>query len=81
MVFGTLVLNDDTSRCFFHSSEIFIFGLLGGLKMKIASVTYHISGTVKHIINIFGTFVLDDDISWYFFIYFLKLIFLGLLGG
>ena len=37
MIFGTLVLNDDTSRCFFHCFEIFIFWAVRGLKgLKIA---------------------------------------------
>ena len=44
-IFGTLVLNDNTSRCLFHFFEIFIFwavsgnnsGLLVGVKgLKIA---------------------------------------------
>ena len=37
MIFGTLVLNDDTCRCLFHFFEIFIFGAVRGLKgLKIA---------------------------------------------
>ena len=40
-------------------------------KLKIVtSVTCHISGTVKHMIMIFGTPVLNDDISRVFFHFF-----------
>ena len=40
---------------------------------------HHISGTVKHMITIFGTLALNADISRVFFT-FLKFSFLGLLG-
>ena len=37
MVFGTLVVNVDTSRGFFHFCEIFIFWAVKGVKvLKIA---------------------------------------------
>ena len=34
---------------------------------KITSITCYISGTVQHIIMIFGTLVGNDDISRHFF--------------
>ena len=40
----------------------------------------HISGTVKYMIMIFGTLLLNDDMSRIFFI-FLKFSFFGLLAG
>ena len=80
MVFNTIVLNDDMSRCFFFQFfEIFSFQSVRGIKgqkivqnekITITSVTRYISGTVKHMIMIFGTFVLNDDISRCFFHFF-----------
>ena len=138
LIFGTLVWNDDISRCFFHFFEILIFqalrgvkgqklaqnekellhlsctisqeqysiwswflvhmckmmiypggvfsflkllffGLLGGLKgqknsskwkVTITYVTHHTSGIEKHVIKIFGTLVLNDDIPRHFFHFF-----------
>ena len=41
----------------------------------------HISGTIKHNIMIFGTLMLDDDISRRFLFIILKFSFFGLLAG
>ena len=51
------------------------------MKNNNISVTHHISGTVKHIM-IFGTHVLNDDISrcWFFFHFFEILIFRAVRG-
>ena len=43
--------------------------------MTITSVTQHISGTVNHLIIIFGTHMQKDDISRHFFLFFKILIF------
>ena len=48
-------------------------------KITITSVTCHISGTLQHIIKIFGTLVLNDDISGVLY-HFLKFLFFRLLG-
>ena len=73
--------------CFFfpHFSQILIFrvnsGVKGqkkkkGLKMKkILSVTLHISGTMHHMIIIYGTLMENDNISRSFFLFFKILIF------
>ena len=59
-------------------------------KITITSVTSYISGTVKHMIMIFGTLLLNDDISRCFifcifcillFFFFLLFSFFGLGGG
>ena len=43
---------------------------------------YHILGTVNHMIMIFSTLVLNDDISrGFFFIFFLTFCFLRFYGG
>ena len=57
----------------FRATENLIFPAL--------SVTQHISGTVKHVIIIFGTIVLNDDISSFFFSFFKNFRFLGSLWG
>ena len=70
---------------FSHFSQILIFrvnsGVKGqkkkkGLKMKkILSVTLHISGTMHHMIIIYGTLMENDNISRSFFLFFKILIF------
>ena len=45
------------------------------LKITITTVTCHISGTIKHMIVIFGTFVLNDDVSRHFLNFFEILVF------
>ena len=44
------------------------------------SITYHISGTVRHLIMIFGTHVSNDDISRCFF-HFFKIMIFGCVRG
>ena len=61
------------------------FRLLGGKnspksKATILPVTCHTSGAVKHMIMIFGTFLLNDDISRCFFNCFEFLIFWAVRG-
>ena len=48
-------------------------------KIAITSITRHISGTVKHMIMIFGTLVLNDDtlISPGIFLYFFQIFIFG----
>ena len=49
-------------------------------KITIKSVMCHISGTVKHMIMISGTLLLNDDVSRHFFL-FKKIFIFGLLVG
>ena len=60
------------SPCFFYISSKFWFsGLLGRhkgkkqskMRKKIPSVVLHISGTIHHMIFIYGTYIWNDDIS------------------
>ena len=44
------------------------------------SVAHHISGTVRHLIIIYGTLMLNDDISRHFFHFFKILIFWAVRG-
>ena len=60
--------------CFSFCWDVDFSGYSGGKRAKnvakwkiIISVTHHISGTVKHMIMIFGTLVLNDDIFRCFF--------------
>ena len=56
-------------------SKFLFFRLLGGSKwQKIMFVALHISGSIHHMIVIFGTHVSNDDIFW-------KIWFSRLLGG
>ena len=79
---------------FFIVLKFSFFGLSGGgrgggvkgqkiaqWKITITSVTHHISGTVNHMIMIFGTLVLNDDISRYCFRFFDIFIFWAVMGG
>ena len=71
--------------------KFLFFGLLGGggkraenspkWKITITSVTCHISGTIKHMIMILDTLVLNDDISRCFFHFFEISIFWAVRGG
>ena len=66
---------------FFIISKFWFFGLLGGWmgkkwpKMTKKSVSLCISGTVHHMIEVFGTYVQNDDISSNLFHFFKILIF------
>ena len=88
-IFGTTVyINWWYLQAFFSFFEIFIFWAIGGKraknspkwKIRITSVTRLISGTIKHRIKIFGTLVLNYDISRCFFIL-LKFWFFGAVRG
>ena len=51
-------------------------------KIVITCVMYHILGTVNHMIMIFSTLVLNDDISrGFFFIFFFNFLFFEVLRG
>ena len=79
LIFGTNVQNDDISTgTFFIFLKFWFLGLLRGRvknspkwKVKITSVT----GTIKHMIMIFGIVLQNDDISSHFFHFFKILIF------
>ena len=79
LIFGTDVQNDDISTgTFFIFLKFWFLGLLWGRvknspkwKVKITSVT----GTIKHMIMIFGIVLQNDDISSHFFHFFKILIF------
>ena len=74
---------------FFIYSKFWFSGLLGGKRKKkngpkcekIMSVVFHISGSIHHVIVIFGAHVSNDDISRYFFYFSKILIFLVVSGG
>ena len=60
VIYATLVKNDNISRCFFHFFKILIFRVVRrvkGQKMvqndKKFSFTFHISGTIHHMIVIY----------------------------
>ena len=65
-IFGTLVKNDDISRCFFfHVFKILAFWTVTGVKgkkwtkMAKKPVMSPISGTIHHMIVIYGTHVIS----------------------
>ena len=74
---------------FFIFSKFWFCGLLVGwkgkkwpkMKKKFLSVTLHISGTIHHMIVIYGTQVQNDNISSGFFLFFRKSNFLGCYGS
>ena len=61
IIFGTFVLNDDISRCFFSFLQNFYFldkRTKNGPKwQKILSVLLHNSGNIHHMIVIYGAHV------------------------
>ena len=67
---------------FFQFFKILIFRVVSGVKVqkngpkwqKIMSIILYISGTIHHMIVIYGTHVWND-ISWHFFHFFKSLIF------
>ena len=77
------------SAAFFYVYEVFIFQVVRGVKgqklaqgdKKILSGALHISGTIYHMIVIYGTLLSSDDISAKFFFIFSKFWFSWLLGG
>ena len=64
LIYGTVVQND-ISSCFFHFFKIFILWVLRGVKgQKTAEITknfvrhtLYISGTIHHMIVIYGAHV------------------------
>ena len=78
-------MQNDISGTYFHFFRILFFWAVFFLGCKraensrkweiITSVIHHISGTVHHLIIIFGTRKWNDDISRLFFIFFKILIF------
>ena len=79
----TQVWNDVISRQFLYFFKILIFRLLAGGRAKygpkwqnIMSVSLRISGTVPHMIMVFGTHLQNDDISsiFFFFFHFFKIL-------
>ena len=67
---------------FFSFSKFWFFGMLGGTRakngpkwQKILFVTFHISGILHHMIVIYGTHVLNDNIPRCFTQFFKILIF------
>ena len=65
VIYGTPASNDNISRWIFHFFKILIFGVVRGVKVqkmvqndkKILSVMLHISGTIHHIIVMYGSHV------------------------
>ena len=64
-IYGTRLSSDNMSRCFFPSFKTLILWVVSGEKgqkmaqnvKKIISVTLHMSGTIHHVIAIYGTLV------------------------
>ena len=72
------VWNYDNSSCFFHCFEILIFWIVSGVK---GQKMVHISGTLHHMIVMYGVHVLNGNISRYFFFIVSKSWFSRLWGG
>ena len=78
MIFGTFVKWWYISRFFFHVSNFRFYGFSDWQKwqknspkqQKIMSVMLHISGTIHHMIVIYGTLKYNDNISRRFSIFF-----------
>ena len=76
------------SSGFFFFFDIFVFWTVRGVKgqnmvkdgEKILSVALHVSGTIHHMILIYGTHVEKDNISS-FFLHFFQILIFGVNSG
>ena len=87
VIYGTLSNDDIFAKFFFIFSKFWFSGLLGGNRAKnspkwqeIMSVVLHISGTIHHMIVIFGT-QMQNDIARSFFKFFQNFSFSGCQKG